>query len=62
MRADRPKRSEQIAVSVEPELRARIEAEAWELGLTVSSALRMMIRTQLATMPPAAAKPHLVMR
>lgn len=61
MRADRPKRSEQLMLTVEPELRSRIEAEAWELGLTVSSTLRMMIRAQLATMPVAPPRPELVM-
>lgn len=62
MRADRPKRSAQLIVTVEPELRSRIEAEAWGLGLTVSSTLRMMIRAQLAKMPVAPARPNVVFR
>lgn len=48
MRPNRPRRTEQLAVSAEPELRAAIEAEAARRDTSMSSTIRALIRAQLA--------------
>ncbi len=50
MHPDRPRRTEQLAVSAEPELRAAIEAEAARRDTSMSSTIRAMLRAQLAVM------------
>lgn len=48
MHPNRPRRTEQLAVSAEPELRAAIEAEAARRDTSMSSTIRALIRAQLA--------------
>ncbi|WID98416.1 hypothetical protein QO058_09345 [Bosea vestrisii] len=48
MRLNRPKRSEQLVLAAEPELRAAIEAEAARRDTSMSSTIRALIRAQLA--------------
>lgn len=51
MRCKSQKRTEQVGVSVEPELRAAIEAEAARRDTSMSSVIRALIRAQLASLP-----------
>ncbi|CAH1656873.1 RHH_1 domain-containing protein [Hyphomicrobiales bacterium] len=48
------KRTEHIGFVVEPELRAALEREAVRRDTSMSSAIRALIRAQLATLQPAA--------
>lgn len=47
------KRTEHIGFVVEPELRAALEREAIRRDTSMSSAIRALIRAQLATLQPA---------
>lgn len=49
MRSMRPRRTEQLCVVAEPELRAAIEAEAARRDTSMSSAIRALIRSALAS-------------
>ena len=49
MRHSRARRTEQIFVAAEPELRAAIEAEAARRDTSMSSAIRALIRSALAS-------------
>ncbi|HEV2555253.1 MAG TPA: ribbon-helix-helix protein, CopG family [Bosea sp. (in: a-proteobacteria)] len=49
MRPSRARRTEQIFVAAEPELRAAIEAEAARRDTSMSSAIRALIRSALAS-------------
>jgi len=48
MRSTRARRTEQLFVAAEPELRAAIEAEAARRDTSMSSAIRALIRSALA--------------
>lgn len=49
MRSTRARRTEQLFVAAEPELRAAIEAEAARRDTSMSSAIRALIRSALAS-------------
>lgn len=48
MRSNRTRRTEQLTLAAEPELRAAIEREAARRDTSMSSAIRALIRAQLA--------------
>ena len=51
MLPNRPRRTEKLFLAAEPELRAAIEREAVRRDASMSSTIRALIRTALATQP-----------